>query len=158
MMDALKKLLGFKVSTRENDGYPFPDYKSSAPGQVIRADLNLRNSGILPNKADIKMHLRSPSGREVVVPQTREAFNPHSQSYYGLEAQIPQDAELGKWETWANINGQEVPNTRRPHQIIQAQPINRYSGTRPPSPTLNYNTSFGPQSALRVLLNRAGGF
>lgn len=122
--DSGSKIGNLIVSTREKDKFPFPDYSKSAPGQTLRADLNFEGKG----DADIVFHFKTPSGKIVSFPQTKETFE-GDKSYYGLELQIPTDAGMGTGEVWATVNGKEVAGTRKSHQVIGAPAVNRYERT-----------------------------
>lgn len=112
---------GLKVSTREADDFPFPDFSKSAPGQRLRADLVFEGKG----DADIVLHLKTPDGKILNIPQTKERYS-SGKNYYGLEMVIPQNVPSGTGEIWATVNGKEVVRTRRKHEIVDAQPIERY--------------------------------
>lgn len=121
------------VRTKEPENFPFPDFSKSAPGQILRADLEFEGSG----DADIVFNFKTPEGRVISVPQAKETFNNGNGSEYegggyGLELQIPQGIKAGTGEVWATVNGKEVAGTRRKHEIINTQPVNRYaSGSNP---------------------------
>jgi len=106
-----------KITTRELDGFPFPDYESSSPGQILRADLNLQGKG----EADIVFHLKTSDGKVLDVPQTKETLT-DQKGPYGLQINIPKDAPSGEAEVWVTVNGKEVPNTRRKHKIVSTSP------------------------------------
>lgn len=113
---------GLNVSTREKDGFPFPDYVKSTAGQVLRADLNLSGQG----NADIVFHMKLPNGKVLNVPQSVETFNGDGGSY-GLQLAIPKDAGVGVGEVWATVNGKEIAGTRKKHEIIAGNPVDRYN-------------------------------
>lgn len=115
------KIGGLNISTRDHEQFPFPDYAASAPGQVLRADLDISGSG----KADIVFHFKDAKGRVSSVPQSVEEYTGQG-SDYGLEMQIPKDASIGKGEVWATINGKEVQGSRKPHEVVNTTPVNRY--------------------------------
>jgi len=116
------KIGDLSVSTREKDKFPFPDYSKSTSGQVLRADLNFEGKG----DADIVFHLKTPDGKVINVPQTKEKFT-GGKDYYGLELQIPQNTKTGTGEVWATVNGKEIAGTRKSHEIVSASSIDRYS-------------------------------
>lgn len=110
-----------KVTTREADKFPFPDYSESSPGQKLRADLNFEGSG----DADIVLYFRSPDGKVTGIPQTKETFS-GGKNYYGLELDIPKSTPIGNGEIWVTVNGKEVTGTRRSHKIVNGNPTSRY--------------------------------
>lgn len=115
------------ATTREDDGFPFPDYPSSVAGQKLRADLTLSNPTDNPEGAQIVWHLISPSGEETAVEQSEEMLGAGEDNYYyGLEVDIPETAEPGEWMMYVTVNGVEVPGTRKPHPITKGKPVNRY--------------------------------
>ena len=116
------------VSTREREGFPFPDYPTSRPGEHLRADLNFQTIGGVPREADIEMVLVSPSGKKIRQPQSKEIFK-QPKTNYGLETVIPKDAESGEWEVFVTINGKEVQDTKRKHTVggdATVDPLERY--------------------------------
>jgi hypothetical protein len=117
-----------QVTTREKQKLNFPDYEQSAPGQPLRADLNLKNNSKSKKKFDIVFHLVSPDGKDISIPQTVEELAPGKTQPYGLEMKIPSNVTPGKYQVYASVNGKEVSGSRKNHQIINAQPVNRYSG------------------------------
>ncbi len=135
---------GISVSTREKDNFPFPDFNTSAPGQTLRADLNIQNSSGSKKNADIVMHLQSPDGKIISVPQTKETYESSGKDeYYGLELKIPQNATTGDWKVWASVNGKKVQGTEKLHKVVNAQAIDRYTKNRDSnSVTLNQDKKY----------------
>lgn len=141
-----------KVTTRERDKFSFPDFEHSISGQVLRADLQFEGSG----SADIVFHLKSPDGKIVSIPQTKEDYS-GGVSYYGLELKIPQNTPAGTGEVWVTVNGQEVPGTRRSHEIKPGQPVDRYESFQKISPeqiTSAIKTHGGENSPLLQYSNQ----
>ncbi len=97
------------VTTREAEGFPFPDEKEYKAGDRIRADLKLANNTNIIQKIPITITLISPKGKRIVTPQTTETLQPRQSMFYGVEAQqLPEDAEKGQWQFVANAGGKET--------------------------------------------------
>ena len=118
-----------KVTTRESEGFPFPDYPTSKQGEHIRADLNLDRTSLFGGKADVVLNFMSPDGKIIKQPQSVEKLSLIGKTHYGLEGIIPKDAQLGDWQIFVTVNGKEIPETRKTHKIIQGSmdsPLGRY--------------------------------
>lgn len=123
----------FEITTREKDNFPFPDYNESKRGEVLRADLNLNNPSDKDVDMDIKFHLISPTGKSIIIPQTKEKIISKSKQPYGLEAKIPNDAEIGDWQVYATVNGVEVSGSRKIHKVVEGNASNRYKNIFTPA-------------------------
>ena len=110
------------VKTREEDGFPFPDFPSSMPGEHLRADLRIDR-----DVKNLEVNMVSPSGKIYKEPQGSA-----STGYFGLETKIPKDAEAGDWTYFIAADGKEVSGTRKKHIITSASvvdPLGRYKTT-----------------------------
>ena len=97
------------VTSRESEGFPFPDYKEYSGGDRIRGDLNLKNNTDSKKKTKIDVILISPSGKRIETPQEEIELNPKESIHYGLEAQqLPKDVEKGQWQFIAKVGNKEI--------------------------------------------------
>lgn len=120
-----------QATTREREKFVFPDYNVSAPGQSLRADLNLVNKDKKEQTIKVTMHLKSPTGKITSYVQTTEKVAPGKTQPYGAEVRIPDKAENGEWQVWATVNGKEVPGSRKKHTVTKAESIDRYTSNKP---------------------------
>ena len=101
-------------TTRETEGFRFPDYPVYS-GEVkdngsrnIRADLSISNDTDNIKDYKIEMVLISPSGKEEKIPQGSEKLNPGENLNYGLEAPYPKNPEKGHWNINIFVNGKQI--------------------------------------------------